>query len=222
MFRKVLQVISLVFSFILFVSAGIIEEGFEKGSMDPAWKIEGKVEVSSALFHGGSKAMVVGEKSTVTYDFSKTNTFGKITFWVYDNKFKVDWKKDGFVNGPYWGIKNAKGELFMLGITFKDHTTGDKLYNWLSTAEIGGENYIWFMDVKRTEGWHKWEINYQDDKESIKIIKDDKESPSDWTFSRYKTDWKGGFNGIVIRGNQQLTEDIKEPFYFDDIRIESR
>ncbi len=222
MCRKVLTAIFFVFLQVLSAYSAIIEEGFEKGTLDPAWKVEGQALISSALFHGGAKALVAGEKSTLTLDFSKTDTFGKVTFWVYDNKLKADWQKDGFVNGPYWGIKNEKGEVFMLGVTFKDHTTGDKLYNWMSTTEIGGENYIWWMDIKRTEGWHKWELDYPDDKVSIKVLKDDKETPSDWTLSRYKTGWKGGFNGIVIKGNKQFLGDIKEPFYFDDIKIESK
>ena len=218
--KKFLAVLFVLISLACPLSAGIIEEGFENGLIAPSWKIEGKAEVSSTLAHSGSKALVVAEKSVLSFDFSKTNTFGKMTCWVYDNKLKADWQKDGFVSGPYWGIKNVKGEVFMLGVTFRDHTTGDKLYNWMSSTELGGENYIWFMDVKRTEGWHKWEINYLDDKDSLKVVKDDKESPSDWTFSRYKTGWKGGFNGIVIRGNKQLSGEIKEPFYFDDIKIE--
>jgi len=217
---KVVLIILLIFRIVGYVQAGAVSEDFEKGSLPSNWKIEGKVNVSSDKAHTGSKSLVVGENSSVTFDFSKNDTFGKVSFWVYDNKFKCDWKKDGFINGPYWGIKNTKGEVLMVGVTFRDHTTGDKLYNWMTTTEIGGENYIWWMDLKRSEGWHRWEINYPDDKSSIKIIKDEGESPSDWTFSRFKTHWIGGFNGIVIKGNKQFSSEIKEPFYFDDINID--
>lgn len=219
---KVFMAVIAVFCMASFAFAGTVKLDFENGSVDKGWQIKGKVEISDAKANGGKKALVVGEDSEIKIDVDKTDKFGKVTMSVYDNGFKHDHEKNGFLQGPYWGIKNSKGEVLMTGVTFKDHTTGDKLYNWTTTA--GGESdiYIWWMDVKRKEGWHKWEFIYPNDMDSIKIVMDGESSPGDWTFSRYKTNWTGGFNGIVIKGNKYITEKAKDPFCFDDIEIETK
>lgn len=188
-----------------------------EGKLSADWELKGEVQVDTGQQHSGSNSLKVPADSKVIFNFSKENKFGTLTIWVYDSGVKMD----GTFNGPAWGIKNADDDKICIRIAWRSYANGNLVYSWTNTAENA-----WFANwpsgARRSPGWHKWQFIYPNDTEGCSIIYDDTIETNGAKLFKGQAPWKGGFNGIYIKGGWSKVPPPEKSFYFDDIRIETK
>ena len=219
MFRVMILGVMAACLTVSFSYADKLTEDFEGDTKK--WEMEGAAKAVTEQFHGGAKSLQVLSKGKATWVFSKEDKFGKFVIWVYDSKVgKV--KKDKNPNGPSFGIQNADGEQFKMGLVGRPSGNNYGSYYWNSTPENGYRSW-WsfdksqFIGGKVKQGWHKFTFNRPDAKKLTVDIDDAGEIEVDVE----KAVWTTGFSAVFAAGGNGLGGEA-ETFCFDDIEIEQK
>ena len=164
--------------------------------------------------HGGEKALMVGAKGEATLSVAKTDSFGTVTAWFWDNNCKFDKEP---MKGPAFGLINEDGDKFFFSILFAKYLSGDANYGWMVSTEPFSRKY---SRAQRSAGWHKIVFTYPDAKTlSVKIdekydsAKDNNVGAGDAEKIKFTT----GFTGVWFFGGQ---DEKAAPLYVDDIIVE--
>ncbi len=186
--------------------------GFEEGDLG-GWQAAGEIAITEERAHEGRRCLRIDPGAEAALPLAPADGSGRVAFWVYDSGLRREGAAaTEYAFGPMWGLTNTAGNRLVFGIVYAPFLDGNGSYAWVSTAQNQWFDR-WDSQVRRAEGWHRWEFSVTASNE-IRVTVDGAVEATGFQAGPSRFD--KGFSGVFLRA----AADLGEPLFVDDIEGE--
>lgn len=183
-------------------------EGELPSGWDPA-----KKQLSSKVHEKGQYSFQVPANSNLEWKISEENTYGRVTFYVYDSGVDTSdaENKDQPTLGPHWGVMNKDGSWICIGINRHSKNKWNSNYGLTESDDLK-----WTYPLfHRKPGWNKWFFDISREG-TLNITMNDTTKSVIYNFRWPWDKVTTGFNRIFFKGE---STGGPETLYIDDISV---
>ena len=184
-----------------------------ESELPPDWDFD-KKQLSSKVRTKGQYSFQVPVNSNLEWKISEDNTYGRVTFYVYDSGIDTSnaENKDQPIIGPHWGLMNKDGSWICMGINRHSKNKWNNNYGLTESDDLK-----WTYPLfHRKPGWNKWVFDMSREG-TFNITMNDTTKSVIYNFRWPWDKVTNGFNRIFFKGE---STGGPESLYVDDISVE--